>query len=368
MLIDIGRSDRYTLLVMSNAKRLSNTMRALVLRANGTLEVTDVPLPEPVSDRDVLVRVRAAGVCGSDLPRAFGGGAYHYPLVMGHEIAGVVEAVPPECEYRPGDRVVVFPLIPCRACSACAIGAFAQCEDYDYLGSRRDGGFAEYVSVPAWNLFRVPDRLDLAAAALTEPVAVALHGVGKLSVTPGETAAVFGGGPIGLLVAHWLRIRGCSRVFVVEVDGKKLRIACDLGFDAIDGMKSDPVETIRAATGGGVSCAVEACGLPATYRQSLEVVSTFGQVVLLGNLKGGLDLPEAVVSSVLRRELTISGSWNSSVVPAGMNEWTTSLDFLDREINCKPLISHRITLEEAPELFEAMWKRELSHMRVVVLP
>ncbi len=347
-------------------------MKSVVLEANAKLSLREVPAPVADSRHSVVVRINAAGICGSDVPRAFGGGAYHYPLVMGHELSGTVDQANSSSGFSRGDRVVVFPLLPCYKCDACSIGEYAQCIDYDYLGSRSDGGFAEFIAVPQANLFRIPDHLDSIHAALTEPTAVALHALAKTKVSPGSNAAVFGGGPIGLLTAQWLRVRGANDIYVVDIDPGKLKIADDLGFIPINPAIADPVESIRAAAAGGkagrIDLSVEACGLPLTYRQSLEVVDTFGEVVLMGNIKGELTLDEKLVSSILRREISIFGTWNSRVTPRGSNEWTASLEAMDRTIHIAPIVSHQISLAETPKMLEEMYHRTVDYLRVVVLP
>ena len=340
-------------------------VKALVLESNGVLRVSEVPMPaEPETD-SVLVRIAAAGICGSDLHRAFEGGAYHTPLIMGHEMAGVVEEAPPSSGLHAGQRVAVFPLLPCRRCGPCQTGDYAQCEDYDYFGSRRDGGFAEYLRVPAANLFAVPDHLDLLHAAMTEPCAVALHGVRRLRISPGTPAAVYGGGPIGNMVAQWLRVSGCTPVFVVEVDQRKLGLALEMGFQTVDGDREDPVEAILDRTAGGAACVVEACGLPLTFLQALRSAARFGQVVLMGNLRGELRAGERDISRILRQELTILGTWNSRVTPLGTDDWSTALRALGREILVAPLISHTPPLEEGPAILEAMHRHEGSFNKVI---
>ena len=150
-------------------------MKALVLEKDKVLRYREVPLPEKRYKKSYLVKVIAAGICGSDLHRAFGSGAYHYPLVMGHEFSGEIAKAFKGAKFKEGDRVAVFPLIPCRECIPCQTGDYAQCNSYDYLGSRSDGGFAQYVYVPEENLFLVPEHIDMLHAALTEPAAVALQ-------------------------------------------------------------------------------------------------------------------------------------------------------------------------------------------------
>jgi L-iditol 2-dehydrogenase len=338
-------------------------MKALVLVSNGVLEVRNVPLPPRPEGRWLLLRVRFAGICGSDFERGFGGKAYHYPLIMGHEFSGTVEEAPPGSPFAPGEVVTVYPLLPCGRCGACRTGHHAQCADYDYLGSRRDGAFAEYLWVPEGNGIPVPRGVEPLHAAMTEPAAVAYHGVSRLALRGGETAVVFGAGPIGVLCAQWLRIRGCRRVLLMEVDPRKRRIAEDMGFLVHDSAAGDPVEAVDALTGGeGAAAAVEACGLPATYLAAVRSVGRFGQVVFVGNIRGDFVLPEKEVSNLLRREITLRGAWNSRDEPRGADDWSTVLSFLGRELDVAPLISHQPALDEGPDVFRrALSRTEFFH-------
>jgi L-iditol 2-dehydrogenase len=347
---------------------VKTAMKALVLRKDKVLEVSDVPLPEPLGPDSLLIRIAYAGICNSDIHRGFGGGAYLYPLVMGHEISGVVERTAPGSRYAAGDRVVIYPLLPCRRCLPCQTGDYAQCLDYDYFGSRRHGGFAEYLYVPEANLLPVPDSVQLMHACLTEPCAVALHGANHLEVRPGRSAAVFGGGPIGNMAAQWLALRGASPVFVVDVDSQKLALARSMGLAPVQAA-GDPVRAILEATGGlGADCVMEAVGLPLTFLQALQCAARFGQVVFLGNIRGRLEIGEKDVSSILRRELRIQGTWNSRFHPEGHNDWTTVLEFMARErsLRIAELISHTPTLDEGPEVFRRMVSGELGHYGKIV--
>ena len=342
-------------------------MKALVLTANGTLTVEDRPAPaRPEPERPdagwILVRVAAAGICGSDIPRAFDGGAYRYPLVMGHEFAGVVEEAPAGSAFAAGARVAVFPLIPNPAETVNQVGEYAVARNYDYFGSRRDGGFQELLWVPEFNLVQVPDGVDLVHAALTEPAAVAYHAANRPAVRVGMSAAVIGGGPIGNMAAQWLRMRGCRPVIVSEPDARKREIAAAMGFTTVDPAAGDPVEAIRTLTGGGsgtggADVTVEACGLPVTFRQAIAAAGLFGQVVFLGNIHGEFTLPEAMFSSILRRELTMYGTWNSKVTPRGSDEWTRVLAAMGTELQLEPLISHRVSLDDGPAMFRAMHEK-----------
>jgi len=197
------------------------TMRAAVLHAPGDLRVERVPVPA-IGPSDALVRVSACGICGSDVPRVLTTGTYRFPTIPGHEMAGVVEELGPEAAaaapgVRVGMPVAVIPLLPCGRCRFCEIGAFAQCEAYGYLGSRTDGGFAEYLRAPAANLVVLPGELSIDQGALLEPVSVALHAVRNLDVTWGATVGVFGLGAIGNFIAQWASAFGARRVFALDI-------------------------------------------------------------------------------------------------------------------------------------------------------
>lgn len=346
-------------------------MRALVLESNGRLVLhADRPVPPAPAvglgvENCVRVRVAACGVCGSDIPRAFEGGAYHYPLVLGHEFSGVVDE--DGATRKKGERVAVFPLIPRPGEKPFDTGDYAQTKRYDYYGSRRDGGMGEFVIVPERNLLPVPARVPLLHAACTEPAAVALHGVRKMRVQAGDDAAVFGAGPIGNLVAQWLKISGCARVFVVDVDARKLELVAALGCIPINPRTGgDAVKQIHDATGGeGVQRVVEAVGLPATFLQATQVAAAFGEVVFMGNIYGEFTIGEKDFSSILRRELTIYGTWNSKVVPMGTDDWSNVLKFMDRGLEIAPMISDTPTLDEGPTIMASIHGRKAWHHKVI---
>lgn len=342
-------------------------MRSLVLEAPGKFAFhSSRPVPDDHPGPDsVLVRIAACGICGSDLPRGFdSGGAYRYPLVLGHEFSGVVAEDGPGVKC--GDRVAVFPLIPKPGQKAYLTGDYAQTTNYDYFGSRRDGGMQELLRVPVGNLFKLPAPVNLLHAACTEPAAVALHGVRKFHIQPGDVAAVIGAGPIGNLTAQWLRILGAERVLVVDLDSRKLELAASLGFEVIDGRAGDPVEQIRDRTRGeGAMRVVEACGLPNTFLQAVQCAATFGEVVFMGNIHGEFRIGEKDFSTILRRELTIYGTWNSKVVPAGTDDWSTVLQHMDRDLQIGPLITDTPALEQGPEIFASIRERRSYHNKVI---
>lgn len=194
---------------------MKETMKAYVLEGPGRLCFKDVPVPEPRPD-EVLIKVMAAGICGSDIPRICRTGAHRHPLIPGHEFAGIVERTGSEVsEHWIGKRVGVFPLKPCFSCSCCRKGQYELCREYDYLGSRCDGGFGEYTAVPEWNLIELPDMVSFEQAAMLEPMAVAVHNIRRIGLKKEETALVLGLGTIGLCHLLFLMEAGQEQILAV---------------------------------------------------------------------------------------------------------------------------------------------------------
>jgi L-iditol 2-dehydrogenase len=350
----------------------ASLMNALVLHAVGDARYERIPVPEPGA-REVRVRVGACGFCSSDMARFFGKGPYSFPLVCGHEFAGTVEKAGEGVEdFEPGDRVAVFPLLWCGVCQPCIRGTYAQCVRYDYLGSRSNGGFAEFVVAPTRNLLRVPEGLSLDAAAMIEPAAVALHALrqaGGCSI--GDCVVVFGAGPIGLMVARWARVMGASRIVVFDVVPDKLRLARLMQVEQVfDARESPPVRVVEELTGGqGADVCIDAAGVPSTTIHALQATRRGGRVVILGNPSADVNLPASLISQVLRRELRIHGTWNSDFRPTGDDDWHNVLAAMaSGVIDVGPLVSHRAKLADAFQLFKDLRDRTTIHSKVLIYP
>ncbi|MGC8783339.1 MAG: galactitol-1-phosphate 5-dehydrogenase [Armatimonadota bacterium] len=348
-------------------------MKALVLHAIADVRYENMPTPEPTAD-EVLVRVAYCGVCGSDIPRIFSKGTYRFPLVCGHEFAGVVERCGEGVTgFAPGDRVVVFPLIWCGQCAACERGKYVQCESYDYLGSRRDGAFAEYVTAPARNLLHVPDGVSLQEAAMTEPAAVALHALRRAGgCQPGETVAIFGAGPIGLMVAQWARATGASLVVLFDVVEEKLALARGLGFaHAYHSLHEPPEQVLASLTNGqGAHLCIEAAGVPQTLLQACACARRSGRVVVLGNPSADVTFPAHLLSQIMRREVNLYGTWNSEyAVYSADDDWHTTLQAMaSGQLHLKPLITHRVPLSRAIQTLHAMREGKGFFCKVLIHP
>jgi L-iditol 2-dehydrogenase len=343
-------------------------LKALVLKEYHRLVVEEVPAPGIAPD-EVLVRVKACGICGSDVHGIDGStGRRRPPVIMGHEAAGTIaETGPTVGSWRRGDRVTFDSTISCGACWYCRRGEVNLCDNRRVLGVscaeyRQNGAFAEFVAIPARILYRLPDALPFEEAALVESLSIAVHGAGRVPVRPGDTALVVGAGTIGLLVIQVLKVRGCALVAAADVAPERLELARRLGADAlIDTRTSDAAAEMRRLTDGrGADVAVEAVGLPATVRIAVESVRKGGALALVGNLSPEVALP---LLSVVTREVTLFGSCASN------GEYPACLELMaDRRVDVRPLISAVAPLAEGPTWFKRLYDREPGLLKVVLTP
>jgi len=343
-------------------------LKACVLYNIGDLRVEEVETPSPKKG-EVLIEIKASGVCGSDIPRIFDKGTYHFPTIPGHEFAGRIAEAGDEAgkEYI-GRKAAVFPLIPCMKCDACRIGEYGQCMDYNYFGSRCHGGFAEYISVPVWNLVMVPDSLSYEEAAMAEPAAVAVHALRQGGIEIGDNVAIFGAGPIGLMLGQWAKVWGAGRVMLVDIDRSKTDFAGRLGFENVwNSNDGDPVRWISEITAGkGADIAVEGAGVSATLEQCLKCVRPFGKVVAMGNPMGEMRLSQKGYWELLRKQLKIYGTWNSSFVTLPKNDWVLAINAMkEGKLNVKPFITHRFSLDEGRSALEMMREKKEFYNKVM---
>jgi L-iditol 2-dehydrogenase len=332
-------------------------VKACVLHAVGDLRYEDVPTPA-AKKGEVLVRIRASGVCGSDIQRVWEKGTYSFPTIPGHEFSGEIvetgEGTDPSLKHR---KAAIFPMLPCRKCPACQIGEYAQCADYDYFGSRRDGGWAEYLSVPVWNLAMVQDNVSYEEAAMAEPAAVAIHALRQAGIAIGDRVAIFGAGPIGLMLARWALIWGASKALLVDIDPGKIAFAKQLGFTHVcNSLETDAVAWIREETDGkGADVCVEGAGVSATLEQCFKAARIFGKVVAMGNPAGEMRLSQKGYWEFLRKQLSLYGTWNSSYVPLPKNDWELAINHMaSGKLDVKPFITHRLPLSEGPKALAMM--------------
>ena len=345
-------------------------MKACVLHAVGSFRFEEITRPSP-GKNEVLIKIKASGVCGSDIPRVFTKGTYHFPTIPGHEFAGQITALGEGVDQGLlGKKAAVFPLLPCMKCEACEIGEYAQCKDYGYFGSRCDGGFAEYIAVPVWNLVMVPDNLSYEEAAMAEPAAVAVHALRQGGIEIGDSVAIFGAGPIGLMLGQWAHAWGAGKVMLIDIDEAKIAFAKKMGFENVwNSKEGDPVEWINNVTvGRGADNAVEGAGVSSTLEQSLKCVRPFGKIVAMGNPSGEMKLSQKAYWELLRKQLKISGTWNSSFVSLPKNDWRLAITAMAQgKMNVKPFITHRFPLEQCSEALIMMRDRTAFYNKVMFI-
>lgn len=289
-------------------------MKAFVLHGVGDLRHEEYPLPQ-LEPGWALVKVLAAGICSSDVPRIFEKGTYHFPTIPGHEFSGRVEAVADEKDSRwVGKHVGVFPLIPCQNCPSCRQGQYETCSNYDYIGSRRDGGFADYTAVPVWNLVELPETVSDIQGALLEPAAVALHAVKRAEIFQGARVCVVGTGAIGLLAGQWARHLGAGHVIVKGRKEAKRPLVRQCGLEYMT----------RCSEGEEFDRVIEAVGSAQALEESLMLAAPGGRLVLMGNPDGSRTLSQDLYWRILRRQLTLTGTWNSSYGEE-KSDWSAAL-------------------------------------------
>lgn len=345
-------------------------MKAARLFSIGDFRTTTVNVPEPKGN-ELLVRIGACGVCGSDLPRIYEHGTSSgvYPLTLGHEFAGTIvkvgEAADPDLI---GKRGAFFPLIPCRECDSCITGNYAMCSNYDYMGSRCDGGFAEYCLVPSkWHFIESKNpEISFETLAMTEPACVAQHSIRKARVTAGEKVVVFGSGPIGIMAGRWARLFGAD-VLLVDVVDDKVDFARAHGFDCINSRKDGFIDSVREYFGGTlVDVAIEGTGFSSALENAINVLKPFGRITLMGNPAGNTTISQKAHSTILRKELEINGMWNSHFCSSPINEWEYTISCMDKKtFFCDDLVSHSMGLDELPSFIEKMHKKEVVTCKVL---
>jgi L-iditol 2-dehydrogenase len=348
---------------MGNGSR----MKALLLSKYNQLELADLPKPVPGKE-EVLIRVAACGICGSDVHGYDGSSGRRIPpIVMGHEAAGRIAAMGSGVKgFSEGERVTFDSTIFCGACKHCARGEINLCDNRQVLGVscgdyRRAGAFAEFVAVPARIVHKLPDSLPFAEAALLEAAAVAIHGVELSQVAAGDTALVIGAGTIGYLTASALRVAGCLRVFVADVDATRLKMVEKTGAKPILTSGDDLVAQVSSLTGGaGVDVVIEAVGRNETVQAAIGSVRKGGCVTLVGNITPEVTLP---LQKVVSRQIRLQGSCASA------GEYPKAIELMaNGAIDVKPLLTAIVPLEEGPAWFERLHAREANLIKVVLTP
>jgi L-iditol 2-dehydrogenase len=321
-------------------------MLAAVMHQPGDIRLEDLPRPRPAPG-EVLLKVAAVGVCGSDIPRMLVKGAHRMPIVCGHEFSGeVVELGEGAQGFAAGELVGVAPMLPCGVCDQCATGHFSRCRNYDYFGSRRDGAYAEYVCAPTRNLLRAAAGVDPRAVAMTDPASIALHAIWKAKPTLGDRGGVIGCGPIGLFAIQWMRLMGCRDIVAVDVSERKLEQAREAGASHTFLVSAEIPKDLRC------DLIVEAAGHPSSINLAANLAAPGGHVVFIGIPVGDVTLDNRTFQHFLRQEVSLHGAWNSFGPPFPGLQWTVTLENLSSgALRWDFMISHELGLADLPGMF-----------------
>jgi (R,R)-butanediol dehydrogenase/meso-butanediol dehydrogenase/diacetyl reductase/L-iditol 2-dehydrogenase len=363
------RSNRLLQQAHSLCDRRIDAMKALLMEEYKKLEFTSVPDPEITEAHDILVRVKAVSICGSDV-HGFDGstGRRKPPIIMGHEAAGEIAAAGGGVKnFSVGDRITFDSTIYCGRCFYCQQGDVNLCDNRMVLGVscdeyRRHGAFAEYVIVPEHICYRLPAGLPWEEAAMTEPVGVAAHAFRLASPALNESAAVVGSGLIGLALIQIIRAAIAGPIAALDTDParrqKSLEAGADIALDPADPELDAKIKAISA--GRGIDRVFEAVGAAAPIQTAISIVRKGGSVTLIGNLSPKIDLP---LQSVVTRQIRLQGSC------AIAGEYPIALDLMARKkINVSSLISKTAPLSEGQIWFDKLYRREDNLLKVVLLP
>lgn len=343
-------------------------MKALIHTKPYCFEYSDFPEPA-AGDDEVLIRVKACGICGSDV-HGFTGktGRRIPPLIMGHEAAGVVEDKGKNVkDFKKGDRVCFDSTVYCNKCQPCRNGLFNRCDKRQVLGVstpefKRHGAFAEYVAVPSWIVFKIPDNMSFIQAAFLEPASIGTHAGNRPPISSEDTVVVIGGGTIGLFVMQAAKLRGAAKVIVVDINEFRLGLASKLGADkVINPLKSNLKEMVFKETKNkGADVTFEVVGYAQTFRNGISITKTGGHLVAVGNLE---QTAEFNLQELVARELTFRGSYASS------GEFSECIGLVaSGKINIEPLISDVLPLEDGASAFERLYKAEENLLKIVLEP
>ncbi len=343
-------------------------MKALVLKEYNQFSYEEVPQPE-FGPNDLLVAVKACAICGSDVHGMDGStGRRIPPVIMGHEAAGVVQAVGANVHgFAPGDRITFDSTIYCGSCHYCRSGQLNLCDNRRVLGVscgeyRQNGAFAEYVSIPQHIAYHLPDGITFAQAAMVEPVSIAVHAVSRCPIAVNDTAVVVGIGMIGLFIVQILRLAGCAQIIAVDLDPRKFELARQFGAThCFSADQADLNAQIAALTNGrGADLAFEVVGISAAVKTAIDSLRKGGSLVLVGNLKPQIELP---LQATVTRQLAIFGSCASN------GEYPVCLDLIEKgKVNVDALISQVAPLSEGAAWFQKLYQKEPGLMKVILIP
>lgn len=348
---------------MKSIKDIPDKMQVLNLKSVGELVYEEKDTPK-VAPGEVLVNIKASGICSSDIERVFIAGTYHFPTIPGHEFAGQIVAVGEGVdEALLGRKTSVFPLLPCRECHSCEVEDYPLCSNYNYFGSRCDGGFAEYLAVPVWNLVLQDDAVDYKVAALAEPAAVGLHASNIGEVKAGDKVAIIGTGTIGILIGVFCKLKGAD-VYICGRRKESMEFAESFGFQTFS-VNEMEAKAKEYTDGLGMDVVLEAVGTNEALEQAILGVKNSGIIVAVGNPKSDLHIEKGIYWKILRRQITLKGTWNSNY-KASDNDWEKVASLMkEGGFPFEKLVTRTYPMSQSKEAFAFVQDKSVSKAKVM---
>lgn len=346
-------------------------MKAAVVCGNEDVQYLEIEEPQ-VLPFTVKVKVKASGICGSDIPRVLHNGVHFYPIVLGHEFSGdVVEVGEGVTKVKVGDRVSGAPLVPCMKCEACQKGDYSLCKKYSFIGSRQQGSNADYVVIPEQNAVVFDKSISYEQGAMFEPSTVALHGVKLNDYKGGEYVAILGGGTIGMFTLQWCKIYGSKKVVVFDICEERLELAKRLGADAvINTTKKDYMnQAMKESNGKGYGYVFETAGQPVTMYMAFELAGNKSHVCFIGTPHVNLTFTQSMWENMNRKEFKLTGSWMSYSAPFPGDEWElTAHYFASGQLKFDPgFIAKKMPMSEAQEAFQLFKTPGLVNGKILLM-
>ena len=346
-------------------------MKAAVVCANEDVRYMDYEEPQ-VTAGMVKVRVKASGICGSDIPRVLHHGVHFYPIVLGHEFSGeVVEIGEGVTKVKVGDKVTGAPLLPCLECDDCQNGNYSLCKHYSFIGSRQQGANADYVVIPERNAVTFDKSISYEQGAMFEPSTVALHGIELNDYKGGEYVAVLGCGTIGIFTAQWAKIFGAKKVVVFDISDERLALAKRMGADeVVNTTKEDFMAEAKAITGGkGYGYVFETAGQVPTMHMAFELAGNKANVCFIGTPHVDLTFTPKMWENMNRKEFKLTGSWMSYSAPFPGKEWElTAHYFATGQLKYDPeFVYKKIPMSQAQEAFQLFKTPGLVKGRILLV-
>ncbi len=339
---------------MKTIEQIPELMNVLNLHGIGDLRFEKKETYQLEKDK-VLVKIKYCGICSSDIERVFINGTYHFPTIPGHEMSGQIIGVNDEDEELLGKKTAIFPLMPCFKCDACEKEEYAQCSNYNYFGSRCDGGYSEYLLVPKWNLVLFDDNLEYKIAALCEPGSVAIHSINIGNIEKEDNVAISGTGTIGMMIALVAQGKGAN-VTVIGRSSQSLEFSKKLGLNTllITEIKNKTFDKIFEVVGNNES-----------INQSINIADNFSTIILVGNPKDDVKLDKQIYWKILRKQIVLKGIWNSSY-NAKVNDWKEILDLMtNSNIPFDSLISKEYSMSEFDKAFDYLKNTNEKKLKVM---